>query len=227
MGIYTDPIEAKRMLDIDPDDHSEDVKINFCNEWAANLIDEYLCRPVFKKSRTEYPRPTNTQKLCLQARPVFTTPTIRCWVSPNNGGLYGQADDAFGDGTELTFGDDFGLQIDQDDGTSRSGILIRANALWAKPIIRRAGYLYPYTTEGFGSIKVQYTGGYTIDSLPSAFRLAGDALIARLLFLFPIGFEQNSAAYEDMAVSLITERKGWLLSVVKPMLYSYLNRSFA
>ena len=130
-----------------------------------------------------------------------------------------------------TYGTDYALDIDQEDGTSRSGILWalgggggRLGGLWPRQALRQAGLLSPFMEQPMsGMVQITYTGGFTVDNLPASFRVAGNLLVARLAYIFPIGFEFSGDAYEEKAVSFVQERRGYLLSLISPILFDYRN----
>lgn len=219
-------IEAKALLDIDPNDASEDAKILILLEHASSIINEFLGTDSLElKSRTEYYSGSGTQKLKLKHRPVFTTPTIQMFI--DSGGYWGSATDAFNaTNTAKTYGTDFALKIDQADGTSRSGILIRLGDYWPKPQVRQVGYLSPFLGDGNGNVKVIYTAGWTIDTLPAPIRSACNLLTAKLLNVFPIGMELNSENYEERGLGIVVSEKLKLMSLVAQMLYPYKNWAF-
>ena len=113
-----------------------------------------------------------------------------------------------------------------DQTTSRSGILIRLNDYWPKPVVRQAGYLSPFITDDTGSIRVTYTAGYTIDSLPGQLRLAANALVARLNYLFPNFLEVSGEGYEERSFSYAVNRDNYVLSMIYPMINSFRNWHF-
>jgi hypothetical protein len=215
--------EIKVFLAIDQADQSSDLKLNFLIEMASAWIEETINRVgrLEYKARTEYYQGTGTQKLYLRARPVLTTPAIRAFVE--RGGYYGEAADAFGSVSELTYGSDFVLKIDQDNGSSRSGILVRLNEYWPKFGIRQAGYLSPFISEGFGNIKIIYTAGYSQDTLPAQLRLACCTLVAELNMLFPLGFFLTTESYEERNVGYFLPQKKPLLSMIEPMICGFRN----
>ena len=217
--------ELKVMLEIDPDDTQDDLKLSFLITYASELIEDYLTRKLFYRSRTEYYSGTGTRYLNLKARPVFTTPTIQVWEDTVNGNA-GQSDDSFS-GDPLTYGTDYYLWVDSEDGlSSRSAILVRLTKLWERPWTRSGGLLSSYPSINPGSIKVIYTGGYTIDQLPGAFRLACNLLTTRLAYIVPLGMELSSESYIERSISLMTPQRNYLMSLVAPMLFSYRNRTW-
>ena len=219
--LYTDLRELKRVLEIDPANTAEDVRLNLWIEQASNLIEEFLGRPGMEyKERTEYYAGTATQKLLLRSRPVFATPVIK--VYEDNGGYYGTVSGSFAETTALTYGTDFALIIDQDNGTSRSGMLLMIDSLWEQPQVRETGFLSPYIGEAFGNYKIVYTAGYTIDTLPAAFRFACNLLVARFRYLMPLGMALGSESYEERSISVLHDRD-YLMGLIRPFLYPYRN----
>ena len=215
------------MLDIPPNVTTEDVKLSFCIETASRWIEEILNRPGLSyASRTEYYRGTGTNKLLLRSRPVFTTPTIQ--VYEDEAGYYGSGDDAFNSDTLLEYGVDYCLQIDQDDGSSRSGILLNIKGAWPRRYVRQRGLLTPYLGDDLGSIKCIYTAGHTVDTLPAVFRTAVDMLVGKLYYILPLAMEISSESYEERSISFAVpdKTKNYLTSLVIPMIIWYRNWSF-
>lgn len=220
--ILTDLRELKAELEVLDSDTVEDKKLLLFAEAASDMIEEYLGRKVGKEARTEYYSGTNTQFLPLRCRPVFTSPTIL--VSEDSSGFWGTTSGAFPSDTALTYGVDFGLQIDQDDGTSRSGVLVKINRYWDRPYVRRAGLLSPYFDHANGNIKVTYTAGYSVDKLPAAIRFACNALIMRMNHLMPFGFPTTGDTYEERSLQYQLPQRNVLMDqIVKPLLFSHRN----
>lgn len=223
--LFTDLNEVKEALEIDPGDRSEDVQLTFLVTQASNWIEEVLDRPGMSfASRTEYYGGTNTSKLLLRSRPVYATPEIA--VRVDQGGYFGSASGSFGSETALTYGTDFALRIDLPGDKSRSGILYRIGGVWEKQFYRSVGLLSPYLGESPGSIRVTYSGGYTVADLPPVFRFACNLLVSRMRYVLPLGMEIGSEGYEERSIGLVTERKDYLLSLVKPLILPYRNWSF-
>lgn len=224
--ILTDLRELKKVLEIPEEDTSEDLKLSFIIELVSNWIEEVINRPGLTfRSRTQYYKGSGTSKLLLRSRPVFTEPTIQVWV--DEAGNFGSRSGSFDSTTSLTYGEHFCLQIDQDDEiSSRSGILLRIGDVWPKPPVRQRGYLTPFIGDGRGEVKVTYSAGYTVDTLPSVFRLATNLLVARLRYVLPLGMELNAESYEERNISLATEQKDYLLAMVRPMLMQFKNWIF-
>jgi hypothetical protein len=220
----TDLRELKKELDIADTDTSQDPKLNLFIESASALIEEFLGRPLAFASRTEWCSGTNTQILNLICRPVYQTPTPV--VFQDDYGYYGQSSSGFQPTTQLVYGADFVLAIDQPDGTSRSGQLVRINEFWERPRVRRGGLLSPYLDHGLGNIQVQYSGGYKIDTVPTALRLACNLLVAEMRMLFPYGARISSEGYEERNISYDWPQRQRLLDLVRPLIWSYRNWRF-
>lgn len=214
--------ELKVLLQIDPNDTYEDISLSFILDYTTSWIEELLGRRIFLATNTEYYNGTGSQKLLLRRRPVFTTPTIE--VSIDQGGYYGSASGAFtGQGDAQVYGEDFCLDIDQDDGTSRSGILVLLKQFWPKPPRREVGYLSPFIGPVFGNIKVSYKAGYSVATLPGTLRMAAMLIVAKLRYILPLGLEVSSESYEERSISVASAQKGLLLATVMPMLNPYRN----
>lgn len=225
--LFTDLRELKKILEIDPRNTEEDLNLSFYIEWASRWIEELLCRPdLEKKEVTEYYNGTGTINLVLRRRPVFTTPPIVVVLDAN--GYFGLASGAFTNppNQPMVMGQDFTLQIDQVDGTSRSGILYRIGNFWPKQMYRQGGLLTPYSGPSLGSIQVTYTAGYTVDTLPAVFRMACNTLASRMRNYYPLAQELNSESYEARSLSYQGSVRDHLTQPIKQMLFPYVNRSW-
>lgn len=138
-------------------------------------------------------------------------------------GYYGSTSGSFDSNTELTYGSDFCLVIDQENGSSRCGLLVRINNLWPKPQLRQTGWLSPFIGEAFGNIKVVYTAGFTPDTLPTDLRFACNTLVARMRYIMPLGMSIGSESYEERSIGMIEDKRNYLMSFVAPVLVQYRN----
>ncbi len=223
----TDLQETKAILQIPSGDTTGDKLLLFLIEIASDWIQEILGRDLEKKERTEYYNGTGTQNLPLRARPVFTDPVPRVWIDSN--GDFGAPTNSFQSSNEVTYGginNGFCVSVDQDNGTSRSGILIRTGTYWPRPTYRSFGLLTPYIGQATGNIKVVYTGGYTVDTLPSQIRFACDTLVAKMRSLLPEGMEIGSESYEERHIAVVWDAKHSLISTIRPMIWSFRNFVF-
>ena len=220
--LYSDLIAVKKLLDIPPNTTGEDAKLNLLLELASRWIEEILGRQSLElKSRTEYYQGTGTQRLNLNARPVWQS-GITVTIDQSTGN-FGFASGGGFTADALTFGTDYTIQADQDDGSSRCGILVRIGDYWPKPYVRQRGLLSPFIGPDNGSVKVTYFGGYSVDNLPQVIRGACELLVAKLYYVFPLGMEIGSESYEERAISFGAPHKGYLLNMIKPMLIHYRN----
>lgn len=220
--------EMKVMLGWDPNFTCYDTKLLLLIEWASNIIENYIGRDLSFRTRTQFVQGTGTQKLLLKNRPVYPNPSgnfAPITVYEDTGGNFGATPGSFSN-PPLVYGTDYTLQIDQDDGSSRSAILWRLNDYWKKPIQRQPGLLSPFVGPDSGSYKIVYTAGWTVDTLPSAFRAALNLLVAKLNFLFPLGMIVGSESYEERSISYIDERRNYLLGLVIPLIFYYKNWKF-
>jgi len=235
--LWSDISELKRVLEVDVRDTSQDIKLNFINEWIGDWFGELLNRPGFElKQRTEYYDGTSTQKLLLRSRPVYTVQngiSVVPTVYLDEGGNFGSSSGAYtATGSQLVYGQDFSLFLDTDtnsDGTddaSRSGILWRINSYWPKRSVRQQGLLSPFLAQNPGILKISYLGGYSVDTMPAQLRMAADLLAAKLNYLLPLGLELGSESYEDRHISTLIRSKNWLLSLVWPMIMPFRNWKF-
>lgn len=192
------------------------------------MILEYLGRTDLElKARTEYYKGTGTQKITLNHRPVYQTPVPV--VATDQNGYYGAVSGAFttNEGV-LTYGTDFTMEWDQPDGTSKSAILVRIGNIWTRPQIRQRGFLSPYVGESFGNVKVTYTAGYTIDTLPAMIRQAANLLVAKTRYMFPLGVELASESFQQRSIGLDQGQsraaaRTYMMSAVKPLLTGFRN----
>jgi len=228
--LFGDLREIKSVLQIHPLDTSEDKTLNFYLEWASGWLEEQTNRQFAYKTRTQLYKGTNSRKMTLRCRPAFPNP-----VSPYSAlqiiydpmGYFGSAAGSFGGGNPssvtFTYGVDYCLQIDQDDGGSRCGILWGINRYWEKPQIREQGYLFPFVSDDPGSYQVTYTAGYTVDTLPSPLRAACNLLASAYRYVFPLGMAIGSDSYQERSIGVIHDKKDYLTALMKPHIQSFTN----
>lgn len=232
--IFSDLVEIKHILQIDPNDHAEDFTLGLYNEWTASIFEEILDREFLYKTRTVVYPGTGTTKLLLRHRPVYPlTPPVKAsnlpftalTVSIDENAAFGFATGAF-PGPQLVLGTDFTIRPDLDDGGSREAILYRINDLWPKPFNRIQGILSAFVGNDTGSVQVTSTAGFTIDTLPASLRMAADMIITRLRYIFPLGMQLTSESYIERSIGLSEDNRRFLIQLARPFLLPYRNWTF-
>lgn len=224
--LLNDIREVKPSIGIAADNSYSDKIINFYIEYASGLIEEFLGRgDLAKLSRVGFFAGNGKQEVTLPFRPLYpnavATP-FRLWHNRN--GKFVDAN--YTDDDLLTYGEDYSIKPDEPDGTSRSGILIRFNAVWELDIAYSSGLLSASLQGVPGSYKVEYTAGYTVDNLPPPIRAACLMLVAKIHHILPFGMEIGSESYEERSISFLAPQRGFLMSLVRPMIMTYQNRSW-
>ncbi len=223
--IYTDLYELKLLLELDPLNTVEDAKLSLFVEMAGTIIEGLLNRDFIKKERTEYYGGCGTQQILLRHRPAYTTPVPQVWVDQN--GYFGASSGSFqGSDQPLVYGQDFCFDTPEEGQPSKSGLLIRVNNYWPRPAVRSDGLLSPYLGISHGNVKITYTAGYTVDTLPADFRFATISLVTKMRGFMPVGYELSSDGYEDKTISIIAERRDYLTATAKQILWRYRNWRF-
>ena len=236
--LWTDLTTMKKILQIDPDNTAEDWLLNQYNVWVTDILSTLLNRDFDYKVRTTYYKGTGNQKLTLKHRPVYplaapasasTQPFQALTVITDDSGYFGFAPGAFGsDNTALplTLGVDYTLNPDRDDGGSTEAILYRINDYWTRPFVRQNGSLSPFVGPDLGSIKVQYTAGYTVDTLPDQLRFAANLLVAKIRYLMPVGMEISTDTFVNRTFNLNQNQRQYLIGLVKHHVLQYRNWVF-
>lgn len=153
-------------------------------------IEEFLGRTLLRTNYTEILSGNGTQEITLKNRPVLVTGLT---VLQDDQSYWGQAPNAFDPVANLLVqGVDYGLKVDQPDGTSRCGILVRLQRVWTRPPVYRGGVIDPTYQQGSGNIQVQYTAGYA--TIPLDIQQACMSLCAVVKSRARLGeaFEQES-----------------------------------
>lgn len=221
--LFTDLRELKSMLEIDPEDRSEDVRLNHWIRLGCEVLESYLGWSPFRMERTEYPKPSGKLSLVLDARPVYISPAPRIWVDESAN--FGLGTNDFAATTELTFGVDFTLDM-KDAVKSTSGILYGRNRLWNKKGVRVAGLLSPYIEEARGTIKVVYTGGFAVEDLPGEMVTAAVMAISKIRFMMPLGLPVQGDSFMGRSISLSPTQRNDVIGHVKPLIFKWRNRRF-
>lgn len=233
--LYSDLNEIKKILQIAPQNTAEDFQLGLYAEWASDILAQAMNRDsIAYQVRTWYYPGSGNQKLPLRHRPVYPNvapakcsklPFTAIQVIEDDGGNYGFSPGGY-TGTPLTFGTDYTIRIDQDDGGSREAILYRVGDYWTKPIDRENGMLSPFVGEDLGSFQVIYTAGYTVDTLPPSLRAAADLLVTRLRYIMPLGMQLTSESYIERSIGLSENHRKFLLGMIEPIISPWRNWYF-
>jgi hypothetical protein len=219
--LWTDLLTMKQLLEIDPNDTSQDWLLNHFNLWTTDILETLLNRDFSLNTRTWYYQGTGTQKLILIHRPVQPS-SLQVTISDT--GYFGFGD--YSGSTTLALGVDYTIKPDTPDGWSNEAILYRINDYWPQPSYRQAGLLAPFQGADLGSVMVVSTAGYDIDTLPIQLKMAAELLITRLAYIFPLGLEVTSESYIDRSISLAPTQREYLMGMVKHHVMYYRNWKF-
>ena len=140
---------------------------------AADQAVKTYCQLNFESATyTEYHNGNNQQRITLKQIPVVSITSLFL----NDSGYFGtNTNSPFDSTTQLVEGQNFVLDHDQPDGSSKSGIVFRIGSVW--PMIARVAttnLLTPYQGPCLGNIKVVYAAGYT--TIPADLQYAVAAL---------------------------------------------------
>ena len=164
---------------------------------------------------------TNPATLTATATPILFGPAV--WIDDN--GYWGTYPGAFASTTQVFEGQDFALERDQPDLSSRRGMLLRIVGTWDTLYTSQAGQLSAHNATGQGNIKVQYTAGFA--SLPPDLELACIRVIAKCRNSKWYGDLVASESFDGQSYSLEQHRSqvglGLLDGDVAPILARYRN----
>ncbi len=152
------------------------------------LIEEYIGRKIKQAVYTEYHPGTGTALLTLRQRPVTAITS-----------LYLDEAGVFGSETLLVPEQDYSLRLDQPDGSSRSGVVVRIGGTWPRSVVHRGGLLSPQFGDGTECIKVTYTAGFA--TLPPDLQLAVTLMVPHIRQLDRKGALVQSESHADIGYS--------------------------
>jgi len=194
MSNLTDITSLKTFLGISDD--SEDNLLALLIPQVSDAIEEYLGRTFTSATYTEYYMGEGTPFLVLNQRPVTSITSVYL----DEEGYWGQPSGSFAAPTLLQQGVDYALEIDQSDGTSRSGKLYRIKSYWPIAFTYITGVISSNMGPATGNVKVTYVGG---SNAPANVKLACNMAIARIRLLAPYGMALQSESYEEYSYSLL------------------------
>jgi hypothetical protein len=190
---------VKTFLGIPTDNTTMDAVINALIPAVSVLFKRVTGRVFGSYTYTDYYSGDGSPVLILRQRPVILA-GLRVWVDTN--GAWGQSTQPFPANSELEAGQ-FALQLDGDDGDSRSGLLFRVGSVWPMCEARlwqnqspelAADHIYPS-----GNVKVLYTAGET----DAAIETAGNYAISNILQSKKYSALIQSESYEEYSFNLI------------------------
>ena len=171
-----------------------------CMAAAEDWIKRYCNRDfAYRANVTEYPTPNGTHVVLLNRTPVTPASVV---VYEDYTGNFGQTSGAFDPvNSILTLGTDYTVPIDTqwNDGLNYSGRLIRLNRTWPYAQQRPMGLLAFTKVALPGSVKVVFTGGYSI--IPYAIKNAVWNLTTLFARMAPEGRLAMSESGEGESVS--------------------------
>lgn len=180
--------------------------------------DRTFARTVYAGATAEYKAGTGTPDIVMKQRPIVSVENI--WE--DDSGYYGSPGTSFPDSTLLVEGTDYAFQPNCD-----TGIITRIDDVWTRPLVRKWGMLTPWHGRSKGNIKVEYTAGYTDETMPSDLKMAVEGIVSKLKQMLPQGKHLTSESYEVRSVSyLILQHKNQLLAEFSPILAQYRNKYF-
>lgn len=200
----------KALLNIPAANTDQDDWLTALQGAAEQTIKSYCGRDFEQASYTEYYTGTGLRTFVLRQTPVSTISSLYLDQSGN----FGQnPDGAFDSTTQLTYGEDYVLDLNPSTGKSDTGIVFRINTIWPRfyreyYIGRMAGRLF----SSEGNIKVTYTAGYS--TIPADLQYAVAYLTAYMKRNIGTGAAINAERIGDYSYELIPPR--WLTDI--PML---------
>lgn len=178
-------------------------------------IKKKLRNPIEQATYVEYYDAPTTDALALRWTPVYPT-GLQVIVVPFSAGNPA----SFVNVTPLVVNQDYTLQADQPDGSSRCGLLRRYNQVWGYsyfyPPTRLAGRLDPDRQ----SVQVTYTAGYL--NVPADLQEAACLAVSMLYQARQLGQQVVSASLNGASYSVPATADGILDSpVIWPLLQPY------
>lgn len=164
---------VKTHLGMEQADTSLDAQINQMLAAVDAAIKKQLKQQFEQATYTEYYDGLGFEFLYLRQTPVLVD-DIEVYEDSN--GNYGQTSGAFAAETLLELGEDYAVQVDQPDGTSLSGVLVRLVGVWGGRLLSGPTELTGRPAASLGTLKVVYTAGY--DPIPDDLALAANQVVA-------------------------------------------------
>lgn len=165
----------------------------------------YPSAPQYGKGDSGFYCGNGTRYLDLRQRPVIESGLA---VYLDATGRFGNnPDGSFAASTLLTYGTDYILHLDgclpnSSTKCSYVGRLERLNGVWPERYGYIPGRLTPQRIPGVGNIKVAYTAGYTLPTVPNDIKMAVCHLVGYTRRTITQGGPIQSESWEDYSYSL-------------------------
>lgn len=151
-------------------------------------------QPLESTTYTEYYDAPYTDRLVLRQWPVTTVTTVK--VAQNSSGDPAK----FTTDTLWTQYVDYVVEVDQSNGSSRSGLLRSTRGYWGMQQAHPMGRLASRMTADYRAVQVVYVAGY--DQIPQSLKSAALLMTSRLFHLRKFGLMPGSASLNGASYSL-------------------------
>lgn len=151
-------------------------------------------QPLNSATYTEYYNAPTTDRIALRQWPVSSVTTVKVAQGSNGDPAKFTSD------TLLDQYTDWILEVDQSNGTSRSGILRNVNGWWGVSYTRPVGRLASRIDPDYRAVQVVYVAGYV--QIPQSLKSAALLMTSRLFHMRKFGLIPGSASLNGASYSL-------------------------
>lgn len=195
----------KQMLGLDLADNTADPQLLILRDAAEKAVEMYCNREFAQKEVVEYHTGTGQPSIVLLHRPVVSI--LNLWVDYDGDYDETDPDPSYGPGTLLEPSADYVLERDGSWGgspVSFCGVVNRRKTVWL-PYYRtyQPGRLVAEGGPTYGSIKVQYVGGYA--PVPDDLAYAIALYVATMRRVIPWGGKNVSERIGDYSYTLLPQ----------------------
>lgn len=194
---------------------ADDLRLQGILDEASETVAAYCRRRFLQQTYTEYLGGTNAPNLLLKQAPIAYG-SVSVWLDPT-----GRFDDnpagAFASSTLLTLGTDYSMvwdgtlgdESEAADSTKvcKSGLIRRISSVWPGAVRLDSG-LTGQMVPGSGNIKVTYTAGWTMATIPRAVAGAVCDVATTIERASPYGGLLNSESWQGYSYSLANSATG-------------------
>lgn len=216
----------KIQLGIDAGDTSNDTQLQQFIDQAEAIIKRYVKRPLEEATTIEYYNGNGRRQLVLKRRPVTSVTSVH----EDQSGFFGDPSDSFDSSTELTEGEDFAIRRDNrfgDPTHSASGMLVRMGAVWPRVRLDRSYNIHSQLAHGLGNIRVEYTAGYSVATMPEDLKYAVATLVSIIRGAADQGFTYQSESLDYYSYNRgSSEDERQQIQDIKNVLGGYMEKVF-